>query len=145
MRSIGGKKTAKRKTNIRRFFQSSQKICFSDPFIDDEAEIEKFALHFEPIKFSIHLNYKENNVENDDDTDPDGILIKPNLEEAEKFISTLNFSNQVNTTKEIKPGYKYVESISKADIDAFKTQSDFLNNLKMGEIIENSDPDEFLI
>lgn len=142
---IGGIQTAKRKIKVREYFQAKQKICFSDPFVDDESEVEKFALNFEPSKFSIHLRYSEPNNEKDDDIDPDGILIKPNLEEAEKFISSLNLHKKTNSNEETKKSYKYVETISKAEIDAFKKQCDNLYNLKMLESKEDSDPDEFLI
>ena len=142
---VGGKNSAKRKINIRKFLKSSQKNSFSDPFIDDESEVEKFALNFEPSKFSIHLHYKENDNEDSDDTDPDGILIEPDLEEAEKFISSLNLSKKLNDIKQTKPKYKYVETIPKTELDAFKAQCDCLLNLKNEEYNEDSDPDENLI
>ncbi|KAK8885276.1 hypothetical protein M9Y10_040722 [Tritrichomonas musculus] len=142
---IGGKKSAKRKIQIRKFIESAIKLSYSDPFIEDDSEVEQCAQFFEPTKMSIRLRYVESNPEPFDDVDPDGILVKPNLEEADKFISSLKLQKNVSPTQNNKPVYKYVEKISKQELDAFRNQCEFLSRLKMEELKEDSDPEEYLI
>lgn len=150
--SIGGPRSAKRKTVIRKFYEQmlTSTPSFSDPFIADENETKDSCL----IKCSSKNSKKlikfisDSSDESDDqiNTDPDGILVRPNLEEAEKFISSLKIDKKAVAVQKEPPTLKpYVSLIPREEIEAIMLESQKLEDMIYQDSIEESEHDEDIL
>ncbi|KAK8842606.1 hypothetical protein M9Y10_025464 [Tritrichomonas musculus] len=150
--SIGGPRSAKRKTVIRKFFEQmvTSTPSFSDPFIADENETKDSCLlkcsrrnSKKMIKF---ISNSSDSDEYHDFTDPDGILIRPNLEEAEKFISSLRIDKKSIAVHKEPPVLKpYVSLIPREEIEAIMIESQKLEEMINQDSIEESEHDEEIL
>lgn len=150
--SIGGPRSAKRKTVIRKFYEQMLKSTpsFSDPFIADENETKDSHL----IKCSVKpskkiIKFISDSSDSEDDhviTDPDGILVKPNLEEAEKFISSLKIDKKAITIQRESSAPKpYVSLIPREEIEAIMIESQKLEDMIYQDSIEESEHDDQIL
>ena len=152
---IGGKNTAKRKTQIREFiacmYKKEQKL--SDPFEDssDSEEIDESEWKMKPLKINYKKNYKlfQNEDEEEDDfseSQPDEILVRAhNLDEADKFIASLKFNPKKKSQTTDYPKLKVESAFSSCDFEAFKKEAERLNTLRNQEINGVSDEDDNII
>lgn len=144
--SIGGPRSAKRKTVIRKFYEQmlTSNQSFSDPFIADENETKDSCLikcSLKPSKKMIKfISDTDDSDDNNVISDPDGILVRPNLEEAEKFISSLKIDKKAITIRKEAPILKpYVSLIPREEIEAIIIESQKLEEMIYQDSVEESE------
>lgn len=153
--SIGGPKSAKRKKLIREYFETNfrSRPSFSDPFENgDDCDSDEFALSefnfYSTIRFDSENSSDLEEIQNQ--VDPDGILIQPNLEEAEKFISSIKLSkisknSDMQARKDAKPPQFVVNLVPREEIDAVKVESQKLDDLLYQDANGESEEDDQLL
>ena len=142
---IASLRSAKRKTQIRKYIEKQymQSRQMSDPFEDDDAEFEKYAFNIS-TKFR-DFSFDSSDSESDECGDKDGILIRPDLVEAEKFISSLKL-RKGSKMKSKKPVNAPVHlTMCQADVENFKNECEKMKMYRMKEIDDESDVDDKLI
>ena len=150
--SIGGPRSAKRKRVIRKFYEQmmTSTPSFSDPFIADENENkDSFLIKCSskpPKKLIKFISDSTDSDDSQETIDPDGILVKPNLEEAEKFISSLRIDKKgIFMNKNMHMPKPYVSLIPRQEIEAIIIESQKLEDMINHDSIEESDQDENII
>ena len=150
--SIGGPRSAKRKTVIRKFYEQmlTSTPSYSDPFIADESETKESYLikcSLKPTKKMIKfISESSDSDDNQVNSDPDGILVKPNLEEAEKFISSLKINKKAISIEKETPCVKpYISLIPREEIEAIMIESQKLEDMIYQDSIEESEHDDQIL
>ncbi|OHS94960.1 hypothetical protein TRFO_38847 [Tritrichomonas foetus] len=185
---IGGPNSALRQINIRKYYENTYKQhrSFSDPFIHDYSDSSEPEsqnpvarkrknsksgkcddLDFTNFAKKLKLKFDYQTDSSDDyfdffqnGIDKDGILIKPDLDEADKFIASLKIhkkninlnryrsasssaccsgqESQCESPALTKPWF----GISRSEIDAFQAESEKLQKL-LNEEAEDEDEKDF--
>ena len=141
---IGSLHSAKRKIQVRKYLEAqyTQNKQYSDPFEDNDAEFDKCAFNISTKFFNLDFDYSDS--ESEEVGDKDGILVKPDLVEAEKFISSLKFLKDKSFKK--KNNYsQFKMTMCAADVEKFKNECDKMKKYRMKEIDDESDIDENII
>ena len=140
MAGIGGRNTAKRKIQIRKYIaeQFHAMRTYSDPFLHDESEGED-TLKPRELKFSFKGHYKTESTDTSDDED-EILSSKVNLDEADRFIAALKLpkrKKQQQEAKQEKPA-----PFVPLDLTVFKEETEKLEKIRMRESQGESDESE---
>lgn len=135
---LGGKDTAKRKIQIRKYLTAkiAESCVWSDPF--QEEPDDSPILKPRNVKFSFKTDY----IPDESDSTEDEILKQVDLDEADRFLAALKIpKNPSRTNYSPKVVRNYAKSAT-ADLDEFRAQTERLEKARMKESIGDSEDDE---
>ena len=140
--TLGGKNTAKRKIQIRRYIEERSKAMrqHSDPFVQDENDGSQ-VLKVGSMKFSFKTDYiASDDSEFDDEPHDDGILTKKlDLNEADRFMASLRMPKAKKHSQQRLPPPAPVVTV---DLDALRAQSEMVEKMIMAEAVEHEEEEE---
>lgn len=154
--NVGGLKTAKRRIQVRQFFENTiMKVKkYSDPF-DEEENDENFdesEWNIKPFKVNMKKNHKlfEKEEGKEEEEPFDDILVKHrDLAEADKFIASLKHTDQKITLQKenvFKNSNFITDCNFKDTYEKFKTESEKLNKILHDDHEDEIDDfDDFVI
>lgn len=138
--TLGGKNTAKRKIQIRKYIEERSKAMrqHSDPFVQDENDGSQ-VLKVGTMKFSFKTDYiASDDSEFEDEPQDDGILTKKlDLNEADRFMASLRMPKMKKHKQQRLP-----PPVVTVDLDALRVQSEMVEKMIMAEAVEHEEEEE---
>ena len=142
--TLGGKNTAKRKIQIRRYIEERSKAMrqHSDPFVQDENDGSQ-VLKVGSMKFSFKTDYiASDDSEFDDEQHDYGILTKKlDLNEADRFMASLRMP-KAKAKKHSQQRLPPPAPVVTVDLDALRAQSEMVEKMIMAEAVEHEEEEE---
>lgn len=124
--ALAGKKTAKRRIQIREFItkQTNSKKVPSTPFIENEDENFE-AMCPKPLNFTFKTDYIRDAESDDSDERDDILTARVNLDDADRFISALKIPRKrVATRSDRERRVAANARVTPLDLSAFKATSE---------------------